>query len=164
MFDKFKNKKKFYIASFNQRRIIIRKCWIFIENADCKWTFCYFIQHIKVFNCDNRQFWTSQKWLLSILRYKYARLWYDIKIFLIKKHQFKYLMIWSHLNLSRRLNNADETIEHLNNECWKLYAICYVYNKEKRWNLCCVIILNVIHRKFKKVCKLQSCALRNSLN
>ena len=34
MFNKFKNKKEFYIASFDQRRIIIQKCRIFIEDAN----------------------------------------------------------------------------------------------------------------------------------
>ena len=36
--------------------------------------------------------------------------------------------------------------------------------KKKQQNLCCVIISNVIHWKFKKVYKLQSCALRNFSN
>ena len=34
MFDKFKSKEQFYIVSFDQRRTIIRKCRIFIENAN----------------------------------------------------------------------------------------------------------------------------------
>ena len=34
VFNKFKSKEEFYIASFNQKRTIIRKCRIFIENAN----------------------------------------------------------------------------------------------------------------------------------
>ena len=34
MFDKFKSKRKLYIANFNQRRIIIRKCWILVKDAN----------------------------------------------------------------------------------------------------------------------------------
>ena len=89
---------------------------------------------------------------MSILHCKYARLWYNIKTFLIEKNQFEYLMIWSYLNLSRRSSDADETIKHLNNKCWKFCAICYIRNKKKRRNLYCVIVLNVIYRKFEKVC------------
>ena len=52
--DKFKSKKEFYIASFDQRRIITRKCRIFIEDANREWTHCYFVRHARIFNCDNR--------------------------------------------------------------------------------------------------------------
>ena len=34
MFNKFKSRKEFYIVSFNQKCTIIRKCWIFIKNAN----------------------------------------------------------------------------------------------------------------------------------
>ena len=34
MFDKFKSRRKFYIASFDQKRTIIRKYRIFIKDAN----------------------------------------------------------------------------------------------------------------------------------
>ena len=36
MFNKFKSKKEFYIASFDQRRTIIRKYQIFIKDVNCE--------------------------------------------------------------------------------------------------------------------------------
>ena len=73
-------------------------------------------------------------------------------------------MIRSHLNLSRKSSDANEIIEHLNNECWKLCAACHARNEEKQRNLCDIIVSNIIYQKFEEVHKLRSCALRNFLN
>ena len=53
IFNKFKNKRKFYIANFDQRRTIIQKCRIFIEDANYEWTYYYFIRYAEIFNCDD---------------------------------------------------------------------------------------------------------------
>ena len=34
MFNKFRNRKEFYIANFDQKRTIIQKCRIFIKNIN----------------------------------------------------------------------------------------------------------------------------------
>ena len=34
MFDRFKNKEEFYITNFDQKRTIIQKCRIFIEDVN----------------------------------------------------------------------------------------------------------------------------------
>ena len=54
VFDKFKNREKLYIADFDQRRTIIRKCRIFIKDVNRKWTHCFFVRHARTFNCDDR--------------------------------------------------------------------------------------------------------------
>ena len=54
MINKFKSRRKFYIVNSDQKCTIIRKCWIFVANANCEWMHCYFIQHVKAFNCDDR--------------------------------------------------------------------------------------------------------------
>ena len=54
-------------------------------------------------------------------------------------------MIWSHLNLSRRSNDADKLIEHLKNEYWKFCAAYHARNKKIKRYLYDIIVLNVIY-------------------
>ena len=62
-------------------------------------------------------------------------------------------MTWSHFNLSQRSSDADETVEYLNNEYWEFCSTYHARKKRLQRDLYRSVILNTIHRKFKKVCK-----------